>query len=125
MDVELEFSNPVIRMTPPGLDKSVGYVTLINRSDQAITIVAASSPSAGALEMHETTQSNGLMAMRRLKQIKIPPRDRLALEPNGKHLMLFRLAALEVGEEISVTLTSDDGRAFTEKFEVVPLGYQG
>ena len=123
--VGLAFESPVIRMTPPGLNKTVGYVTLVNHTDQAITITGAASTSAGALEIHETTERDGLMAMRRLLQLRIPARGEVQLKPNGKHLMLFRVSSLEVGQQIAVTLEASDGQTFTKDFEVVPLGYQG
>ena len=125
VEVGLEFESPVIRMTPPGLNKTVGYVNLVNHTDKAITIVGAASASAGALEIHETTERDGLMAMRRLSKLDVPPQGEVQLQPNGKHLMLFRVKSLEVGQQVAVTLETSDGQTFTKDFEVVPLGYQG
>ncbi len=123
-EATLQFEGAVIRQPAPGLDKSVGYVSIANRTDKPITLVSAGSTVIGAIEIHETREVEGLMRMRRLMELSIGARDAAQLKPNGKHLMLFRLQPLRVGEQVEIVFTDTAGNQYAHAFDVVPLGYQ-
>ena len=83
-----------------------GYLTITGGStDDAL--VAASSPIAGEVQIHETTSDgSGMMGMQSVEQIDIPAGGTVALEPGGYHLMLMELSeAPAVGETVELTLT--------------------
>lgn len=56
------------------------------------------------------TNDDGVMRMRRIPHIHLPPDKTVSLEPGGLHLMLFDLQVpLKPDDAIPVTLTFDDG----------------
>lgn len=81
------------------------YLTVYNHDTVAVQLVGASSPVARAVEVHETTQHEGMAHMMARPTITIPARDALAMKPGGVHLMLVQLnRALVVGDTVPVTL---------------------
>jgi copper(I)-binding protein len=57
------------------------------------------------VEIHETVESGGAMAMQPVERIDIPAGGTVKLEPGGYHVMLIDLTGdLVVGEEIEITL---------------------
>lgn len=87
------------------------YMTITNESNISRTLVAASAPVAGRIELHTHEHGeDGMMRMRQLEQLEIPAGKRVRFAPGGHHLMLFDLTApLKTGEHFSVTLTWGDG----------------
>ena len=112
----------VIRMPVPGMAKSVGYVELLNQTQTDLRLVAARSELIGAIEFHETREQDGLMRMRRLSELVVPAGGAVKLQPGGKHLMLFRMEPLEVGQQVTVEFESSDGVLLPFEFRVIPFG---
>jgi len=87
-----------------------GMVMNATSSDQ--TVVSATSDAATSVEMHETRESaDGQMVMAEVTGgFHLPAGQPLMLEPGGDHLMLMGLVKpLQPGDEITVTLTLEDG----------------
>jgi hypothetical protein len=82
---ELEISRPM-----PGMQMSAGYFEITNNTDETTRITRVSSPQFEAVEVHETTVTDGISRMRELDALVIPARSRVVLERGGKHLMLMR-----------------------------------
>jgi copper(I)-binding protein len=56
------------------------------------------------------TMDDGVMRMRRIPHIHLPPGQTVSLEPGGLHIMLFDLPApLRVDDQVPITLIFDDG----------------
>ena len=111
------------RATPPGTTVGVGYVMLHNTGKQPRVLVAAASPVAGAVEMHESRLANsGLAEMRPLRKLVVPAGGALTFEPSGKHLMLVGLKApLVAGQRVPVTFQFQTGEPVTVELEVRSL----
>lgn len=91
--------------TPGGVNLSAGYLTIVNDSDTADRLIAASSPRAESVELHEMRMDGAVMRMRMTRSIAIPAHGRLALAPGGAHLMFARLRSpLAESERIRVQL---------------------
>jgi copper(I)-binding protein len=92
---------PAVKGNPAG-----GYFTLINTSDETVTLAAVSVQGAARAEMHET--SGGSMAP--LTNLTIKPGETVKFKRGGKHVMAFdldpKLTAGSIGE---ITLTFADG----------------
>ena len=89
------------------------FGTLTNTGSAEATVVSATSPSAGRVELHEVVGQPG-STMMRPKQggFAIPAGGTHVLAPGGDHLMLMDLKGpLKAGSEIEVTLTLADGSA--------------
>ena len=69
-------------------------------------LVSASSPAAGAVEIHEMSMDGDMMKMRALTQgLALPAGKAVALKPGGLHLMLLDLKQpLKTGDTVEVTL---------------------
>jgi len=82
------------------------YMTIANSSDQADALISASSPVAGAVEIHETAaDSGGMMGMQPVEQIEVPAGGSVELKPGGYHLMLMDVTqTLEVGSTVELDL---------------------
>ncbi|GCL61101.1 copper chaperone PCu(A)C [Pseudaquabacterium pictum] len=81
------------------------------------TLVSASSPVAGVVEIHEMSMEGSTMKMRALpKGLALPAGKAVELKPGGYHVMLMDLKApLKTGESVDITLTVEgkDGKKET------------
>lgn len=88
------------------------FGTLENSGSDDITVVAAESPAATTVELHETAMgADGAMAMLEIEGgFVIPAGGDYVLEPGGSHLMLMGLTDdLQAGEMLAITLELGDG----------------
>ena len=91
---------------------SAGNLYRYFRNKQAIghAVVAAQSSVSRVTELHTHTMSEGMMKMRQVEKIEIPANGTTKLEPGGLHVMLIGLTQdLKPGDELSLTLTFEDG----------------
>ncbi len=84
----------------------VVYLDIINPTETADRLLAASTAVASSVELHESSQENGVMRMRpRPEGFEIPAQSVVGLVTGGKHMMLVNLhAALISGETFELTL---------------------
>jgi copper(I)-binding protein len=102
------------RAVPPGQTNSAAFMSLHNTDRVEHALVAAASPVARAVELHTHTKEGGMMRMRRVERIALPPEVDVRLKPGGLHLMLIGLERqLSPGEEVSLTLVYEDGSETT------------
>lgn len=104
---DLKIGHPWSRATPPSAKVGAGYLSIANQGSVPDRLIAASSPAAGRVEIHEMRVESGVMRMRELPQgLAVPAGQRVDLKPGGLHLMLMDLAApLREGGMVPVTLT--------------------
>ncbi len=90
---------------------SAGYFLITNFDTEADTLVGASSEVAELTEIHESYErEEGMMGMRQIDRLELPPQSTLRFEPGGLHLMFIRLQEnLTVGDEIEVRLQFSSG----------------
>lgn len=102
--------DPYVPPMPPGIRVGAAYLTLKNDGDRDVRLVAASSPAAGAAELHNHIDDNGVMRMRRVREILVPAQGAVQLKPGGYHMMLIDLKApLKAGDKLAITLVFADG----------------
>ena len=88
---------------------SAVFMRLQNSSKQKAVVVAASSPVAENVELHTHINDRGVMRMRRIPEIVVPPMQATELKPGGLHIMLLGLRQdLVIGQSIPVTLVFSD-----------------
>ena len=68
---EIKISRPVVRLVPPNLGMTAGYITLENLSDENISLIAASSNDYNSIEIHETIFDDGKAMMKEIKSLEI------------------------------------------------------
>ena len=82
-------------------------------------LVAASSPVAGMVEIHEMTMVDNMMRMRPVAGLDLPAGKPVELKPSGYHVMLMDLKQqLKVGDTVPVTLVIEDKDGKRENVEV-------
>jgi hypothetical protein len=91
----------------PGTRMTAGYLTLTNNTSDQITITEVTSPEFHAVQMHESVIADGIVRMRALDEVTIPPGDSVDFEPGARHLMLIQ----PTGETDNVTLKFIAGEA--------------
>lgn len=98
--------------TPNGVDVAAGFLTIANPTGEPDRLLAASSPRAARVEVHEMTMTDGVMQMRRVEALAVAANGEAVLAPGGAHLMFYGVAQPFVeGEEISVQLTFEHAGA--------------
>lgn len=121
---DIEVKTPWTRATVRLLKVSGAYMEL--KSAQGATLVGASSPVAGNVELHEMRMEGDLMKMRAVPRLPLPAGKLVALTPSGFHLMLYDLKEqLVEGTRVPIRLefeTAGGRRATVEvSAEVRPL----
>jgi periplasmic copper chaperone A len=114
------------RAMPPGATVSAGYLRIRNAGPTADRLLAASSPAARSVELHETTMTDGDMQMREVERLELAPGAVVSLSPGGMHLMLIGLVKpLKVGAVIPLTLQFERAGRVDATLRVRPIGATG
>ena len=88
-------------------------------SAQGGKLVAASSPVADVVEIHEMAMDNNVMRMRAVPGLDLPPGKAVELKPGGFHVMLMGLKQqIKEGETVPVTLVVEGKDGKRETVEV-------
>lgn len=115
--------SPYVRAVPPVVKTTAAFMQLTSDSDTEHFVVGASSPIAQTVELHMHTMDDGVMRMRRIVHIHLPPHKAVTLEPGGLHIMLFDLKQdLQPGANVPLTLEFDDGSSKTVEATVRHVG---
>ena len=102
----LYVDHPFARATPPGARAAGAFLTVENRGTTPDRLIAASSPVAGIVEVHEMAMDGGVMKMRAIPGIDIKAGSKVDLKPGGYHIMLMELKQpLKNGDRFPLTLT--------------------
>ncbi len=98
-----------VKAAPSGM--TAVFDTLKNSGAKEVTVVSASSPVAGEVELHEVVGQPGSTTMRPKDDgFAIPGGGSHVLAPGGDHIMLMDLKGpLQAGAEVEVTLSFNDG----------------
>jgi copper(I)-binding protein len=99
----IEIKEAWARATPGGAQNGAAYVTLVSPTGDRLTGV--SSPVAEKAELHQMTNDGGIMKMREVTAIDLPPGTSVSLKPGGLHVMLMGLKhPLQPGQSVPMTL---------------------
>jgi copper(I)-binding protein len=97
----------------PGPTAAV-YLDLRNEGDAPDWLIAAASPLAERIELHEHRSDGGMMSMGEISAVELPPGEAVQLRPGGIHLMLFGLLQpLRPGDRLALTLNFEQAGAVT------------
>ena len=101
----IEISGGFSRATLPNAPVAGGYITITNKGSADDTLIAASSPVAEDVQLHEMKMEGDVMKMAELPDgIAVPAGGTVTLEPGGLHLMFMGLKEPLVENE---TVTGD------------------
>ncbi|MGW4696926.1 copper chaperone PCu(A)C [Kitasatospora cineracea] len=116
----LTVADPYIPLpaTPDGM--GAGYLTVRN-SGGADTLVSVSSPAAGSVTMHRSTETS----MEQVEQMPVPAGGTLDLARGGAHLMIMDWAKRPaLGDELELDLEFAKAGRVVVKVPVKPLTYR-
>ena len=87
-------------------------------------MIGGTSPAADRLELHQSTEADGIARMRRVDEgLEIPAGRTVELSPGGTHLMFVNLKQrLRAGGQLSATLVFEKAGAVEIEFLIQPLG---
>ncbi len=93
-----------VRATVPQQQATGAFMQLTAAKD--VKLVAASSPVAGVVEIHEMAMENNVMKMRAVAGgLDLPAGKTVELKPGGYHVMLINLKGqVKAGDTVPVTL---------------------
>ncbi|MBI3140979.1 MAG: copper chaperone PCu(A)C [Rhodocyclales bacterium] len=111
---EVKVDSPRVRGTTSTQKATGAFMTIV--SSESATLVAAASPLAGKVEIHEMHMDGAVMRMRRVDEIRLPAGKPVDLNPGGYHIMLMALREqLHAGAKVPLTLKIRNGNgAMTE-----------
>ena len=103
----IEIEGSWARATIGQVPNSAAYMEISNSGADADRLVAATTPNARKVELHEHVNQDGVMKMRPLEDgIEVPANGSVSLAPGGLHIMIMGLdEKLVAGKTIPITLT--------------------
>jgi copper(I)-binding protein len=103
-------SDAWVQAMPPSQTTTAAYMTIKNNSQREVVLVSASSDIAGATEIHQMSETNGMMNMAMVPNIHVPAQGKVTLQPGGFHLMLINLKKpVNKGDVVAISLHFQDG----------------
>jgi copper(I)-binding protein len=100
----IEIKDAWARATPGRAENGAAYLTIVSPVPDRLT--GASSPVAKKVELHTMSMEGGVMRMRPLGGIDIPPGQAVTLSPGGTHIMLQGLTQpLREKQSFALTLS--------------------
>lgn len=90
-NAHISFTKPWIRLLPPTVMSTAGYVEINNSNTVADKLLDVWSPTINGVSVHQTKEVDGLLKMLKAENTTIPPMGKLVLQPGGYHLMLMGL----------------------------------
>lgn len=116
---------PWSRATPGGAKVAGGYLRITNTGTEPDRLIGGSSDASGRFEVHEMSVADGIMRMRPVDGLEIPPRATVELKPGGYHAMLLDLKRpLKEGDTVKGTLVFEKAGAVEIEYRVAGMGAQ-
>ena len=103
---KIHIDHPWSREAPPNAPVIGGFLQLNNHGDTEDSLIAAETPIAGRVELHNHIMQDSVMKMVKVSEISVPANGSVSLEPGSFHLMIFNpTKVLKEGDRFPVTLT--------------------
>jgi copper(I)-binding protein len=104
---------PWVRTTVAQQSTSAAYMTITSANGGKL--VSASSPVAGAVDVHEMKMEGDVMRMRDVAALALPAGKPVELKAGGYHMMLTGLKApLKAGDAVPIRLVVEDAKGKRE-----------
>lgn len=119
-------AHPWARATPGGVKVGGLYLEIKAQRGKNDRLIAARSPVAGNVEIHNHIMEQGIAKMRRVDAIAVPGGRSVILRPSGYHIMLMDLKQpLNEGDLTKVTLVFEKAGEIEVDATVEPIGATG
>ena len=115
---QVRVENAWVRSTVAPQKATGAFMKLTTSADA--TLVAAASPVASQVEIHESSMNGGVMQMRAVTRVELPANKSVELKPGGYHVMLMGLAKpIAAGDDVPIVLTIEDRQGKRSTVNVV------
>lgn len=88
---QLTVAQPWSMALPPNAPTVAAYFVITNSGADTDSLEAVDSPIAGAAQLHEHINQNGLMKMQHVETVNIPAGGAVTFAPMAYHVMLLDL----------------------------------
>lgn len=124
---DLVIDHPWTRAVGAAAPTAAGYMIIRNTGAAPDRLVAAETPRAARVELHEMSVTDGIMRMRPIAGgIALPPGGEVRLAPGGLHLMLIGpQGGFEQGARVPVTLVFERAGRVAVELAVDAPGARG
>lgn len=103
-----------------GTNATAGYGKFTNDSDKPVKFTIEKVEPFSAVELHETVEKDGRMAMQKVEELTVAPHQSVDLKPGGHHIMLFDpTREVKADEKLKVFLKVN-GQSQDFTFKVTP-----
>lgn len=122
---QIMVDHPWAAASLPGTNTGAAYMKITNMGSTPVVLTGATTPAAGHVEIHSMSMDGGVMRMRPVANIPIPPHGTIVFGPAGLHMMLVGLTKpLEAETMVPMTLGFQGGpTAVVELYiESSPMG---
>lgn len=120
----IEVQDARIFMPLQGSNATAGYGVMKNISKKDVTVTITSAAPFKAVELHETKEKDGRMAMQKVETLTLKPNETLDMKPGGHHIMLFDATeAVKKDQVIQVKFTVNKQEQ-SVPFKVIPRAEQ-
>ncbi|MBO38222.1 MAG: hypothetical protein CMM75_03445 [Rhodospirillaceae bacterium] len=104
----------------------VSYLTIMNHGKHPEKLIGVMAPVAKRIELHTHKNDDGIMRMRQIKDIPLPPHGSVSLKPGGHHIMMIGLnRKLKLGDKFPLTLLFEKRGNITVTVKVRHAGALG
>ena len=118
----IEISNAWAGETPPTMGMNAGYFSITNHGEEAIELVAASSPAYSNIEIHQSVLKDGVASMSMLESVSVKPHQQVLFESGGLHLMMHKpIAVMSAGDSFEVQLLFSSGETVSFQMEIAKV----
>ncbi len=94
-----------VREVPPVSTMSAAFMKILNTGNEEDYLIGVKADVSDKAELHTTVMEDGMMKMRRLKEVQVPAGGEVEFKPMGKHIMLIGLKRpLREGQRVKITL---------------------
>ena len=123
----LEIRQPWTRATPPTAQAGGGFLVVANTGTTPDRLIAAKSPAAERVEVHEMKMDGNVMRMRPVEHgIDSPAGGTVELTPGGLHVMLSGLKApFATDAKVPLTLVFEKAGSVDIEMPVEAMGATG
>lgn len=114
---QVDVTDPWVRATVPQQTATGAFMRL--QSTQGARLLAAQSPVANTVEIHEMKMVDSVMKMRAVTGVDLPAGQTVELKPGGYHIMLLELKRqMKEGDSVPLTLVVEGADKKRESIEV-------
>jgi periplasmic copper chaperone A len=119
---DLTITQPWSRQSPPAAKTAGGYMSIKNQGT-ADRLIAVESNYASAVEIHEMSNLNNVMTMRKLEAgLEIKPNETVTFAPGGYHVMFMGVKEpAKAGASFAATLVFEKAGRVDVMFNVQAL----